>query len=127
MFTAHMNNETIAEELLAETRSPQYAYEHAIRRENGIAESFETKNTKSLSEDDLNGHIVKLKTNTEEIFAMAKSGSPMSFLKEKIARRLQQNDKSALFKYIAPEGTARNLPCYNGETINLKGRLIILF
>ena len=80
-----------------------------------------------MSEDGLNGHIVKLKTNTEEIFAMAKSGSPMFFLKEKIARRLQQNDKSALFEYIAPEGTARNLPCYNGETINLKGRLIILF
>ena len=56
---------------------------------------------------------------------MTKSGSPMSFLKEKIARRLQQNDKSALFKYIAPEGTARNLACYNGETINPKGRLII--
>ena len=90
-----------------------------------ITESFENKNTKILSEDDLNGHIVKLKTNSEELFAIADSGSPMSFLNEKTARRLQQNDKSALFICIPPEDTARNLACYNGETINPKGRLII--
>ena len=48
-----------------------------------IAESFELKNTTTLSEDDLNGHIVKLETNTEELFAIADSGSPMSFLNEK--------------------------------------------
>ena len=33
MFTAHNNNEKIAEELLAQTRTPQEAYEYAIRRE----------------------------------------------------------------------------------------------
>ena len=79
----------------------------------------------TLSEDDLNGHIVKLKTNTEELFAIADSGSPMSFLNEKTARRIQQNDKSALFKYIPPDDTARNLACYDGETISPKGSLII--
>ena len=90
-----------------------------------IAESFEIKNTNTLSEDDLNDHIVKLKTNTEELFAIADSGSPMSFLNEKTARRIQQNDKSALIKCIPPDDTARNLACYNSETINPKGRLII--
>ena len=39
MFTAHMNNEKIAEELLAQTRSPQEAYEYAIRREKKIENS----------------------------------------------------------------------------------------
>ena len=39
MFTAHMNNEKIAEELLAQTRTPQDAYEYAIRREKGIEHS----------------------------------------------------------------------------------------
>ena len=39
MFTAHMNNEKIGEELLAETRTPQEAYEYAIRREKGIEHS----------------------------------------------------------------------------------------
>ena len=39
MFTAHMSNEKIAEELLAQTRSPQEAYEYAIRREKGIEHS----------------------------------------------------------------------------------------
>ena len=90
-----------------------------------IAESFEIKNTIILSEEDLNGHIVKLKTNSGELFAIANSGSPMSFLNKKTARRIQQNDKSALFKCIPPDDTNRNLACYNGETINPKGRLII--
>ena len=53
-----------------------------------MAESFEIKKkTNILSEDDLNGHIVKLKTNSEELFAFADSGSPMSFLNEKTVRR----------------------------------------
>ena len=39
MFTAHMNNEQIGEELLAQTRSPQDAYEYAIRREKGMEHS----------------------------------------------------------------------------------------
>ena len=52
-----------------------------------ISEAFEVKNTTSLSEDDLNGHIIKLKTKTEDLFTIADSGSPMSFLNEKTARR----------------------------------------
>ena len=90
-----------------------------------IAESFEIKNTRTLVEDDLNGYIVKLKTNSEHLFAIADSGSPMSFLNEKTARRIQQHDKYALFKNIPTGDTARNLACYNGETIVPKERLII--
>ena len=90
-----------------------------------IEESFEIKNTITLIEDDLNGHIVKLKTNSEQLFAIADSGSPMSFLNEETARRLQQKDKSALFKTILSGDTARKLACYNCETIVPKGRLII--
>ena len=48
-----------------------------------IAESFEIKNKNLLSENDLNGHVVKLKTKTEQLFAIAESGNPMSFLNEK--------------------------------------------
>ena len=39
MLTAHIQNEKIAEELLAQTRSPQDAYEFAIRRLKGIEHS----------------------------------------------------------------------------------------
>ena len=39
MFTAHMKNEKLAEELLADTRTPQKAYEYAIRREKGVEHS----------------------------------------------------------------------------------------
>ena len=90
-----------------------------------ISESFEIKNTKTLSEDALNRHIVKLKANTTELFAIADSGSPVSFLNEKTAQRIQQNDQTTVFKNIPPEDTARNLACYNGESIHPKGRLII--
>ena len=90
-----------------------------------ISESFEIKNTKTLSEDDLNGHIVKLKTNTTELFAIADSGSPIYLLNEKTAQRIQQNDQTAVFKNIPLEDTVRNLACYNGESIHPKGRLIV--
>ena len=43
MFTAHMNNDKIAEELLAQTRSPQDTYEYAIRREKGTEHSHTMK------------------------------------------------------------------------------------
>ena len=89
-----------------------------------ISESFEIKNTKTLPEDDLNGHIVKLKTNTTELFAIADSGSPVSFLNEKTAQRIQ-NDQTAVFKNIPPKDTTRNLACYNGESIHPKGGLIL--
>ena len=36
MITARMHNEKIAKELLAQKRTPQYAYEYALRREKGI-------------------------------------------------------------------------------------------
>ena len=39
MFKARMNNDKIADELLAQNRSPQDAYEYAIRREKGIERS----------------------------------------------------------------------------------------
>ena len=90
-----------------------------------ISESFEIKNMKTISEDDLNGHLIKLKTNTTELLAIAGSGSPMSFLNEKTAQRLQQNDQTAVFKNIPPEDTAKNLACYNGESIHPKGSLIV--
>ena len=90
-----------------------------------IAESFGIKNTNILSEDDLKGHVVKRKSNLEELFAIADSGRPMSFLNEKTARGIRQNDKPALFICIPPDDNARNMACYKGETINLKGRLII--
>ena len=90
-----------------------------------IDDPFEIKDTKTISEDNLNRHIVKLKMNIAELFAIADSVSPLSFLNEKTAQRLQQNNTSAIFKNIPPEDTARNLACYNGEYIQPKGRLIL--
>ena len=89
-----------------------------------IVESFEIKNTKTLSEDDLYWHIVKLKTNATELFANAESGSTMSFLNEKTAHEIQQNNQTAGLTNISPEDTARNLACYNRESKQPKGRLI---
>ena len=86
-----------------------------------IAEAFEIKRAAKVTDEDLNGHIVKLKTKTDKMFAIADSGSPMSFLNETTARRLQQNDKSTIFKYIPMKDAARNLACYNGKFIVPKG------
>ena len=55
MFTAHMNNEKIAEDLIAETRSPQDSYQYATSREKGIElrKKTEQKNrSKTLQEID---------------------------------------------------------------------------
>ena len=45
---------------------------------------------------------------TEEIFAIADSGIPMSFLNDKRARPLQENDKSTVFNQIPQGEKARN-------------------
>ena len=56
------------------------------------SEAFEIKHATNLSEDDLNGHIIKLKTKTEELIAIADSGSPMSFLNEKKRRPADETE-----------------------------------
>ena len=72
-----------------------------------IAEAFEIKNTANLSEDDLNGHIVKVKTNTEELSAFADSGSPMSFLNEKphaaLNKMINQLYSNVFYQRTPPE------------------------
>ena len=52
MFTAHMNNDKIAEELLAQTRIPQDAYDYAIRREKGIEPS------RAIETNPFGGHTI---------------------------------------------------------------------
>ena len=52
MFTAHMNNDKIAEELLAQTSSPQEAYEYAIRRE----KCFE--HSRTMKTNPFGGHLI---------------------------------------------------------------------
>ena len=50
-----------------------------------ITVAFEIKQTVNISDEDLNEHIVKLKTKSADILAIADSGSPMSFLNETTA------------------------------------------
>ena len=52
MFTAHMNNEKTVEELLAQTRTPQEAYEYAIRREKG------TEHSRTMKKNPIRGQTV---------------------------------------------------------------------
>ena len=90
-----------------------------------ITDSFEVKISAKITDEDLKGHIMILKKKSEPIFAITDSGSPMSFLNETTARRLQQNDSSTIFKYNPTVDTARDLACYNGNFIILKGWLLI--
>ena len=43
-----------------------------------MADAFAIKQTVNISDEDLNGHIVKLKTKSAEMLAIADFGSPMS-------------------------------------------------
>ena len=60
---------------------------HSLRHfyYNGHLRSFQ-KNCIALKEDDLNSHIEKLKTTSENLFAIDDSGRAMSFFNEKTAR-----------------------------------------
>ena len=49
-----------------------------------ISEAFEIKQVTNLPEENLNGHIFKLKTKTEDLFAIAE---PLS---SNVARRIQK-------------------------------------
>ena len=49
----------------------------------------------------------------------------MSFLNEKTAEKLRQNDRSAIFKLTPPVDAAKNLACYNEKHILPKGQLSI--
>ena len=90
-----------------------------------ISFAFEIKQTVKISEEDLNGHILKLKTKSAEVLAIADSGSPMSFVNETTARRIHQSDKTTILKKIPPKDTAGNLACNKGKVIIPKGRLIV--
>ena len=90
-----------------------------------IAKAFEVKTSAKITDEDLNGHIIKLKTKSKSVFAIADSGIPMSFLNETTIRRLQLNDSSTIVKHIPREDTARNLACFNEKWIVTKRRIII--
>ena len=90
-----------------------------------ISEAFEIKNATNLSDDNLNGHIKKLKKKYSKFICNRRLREPNVNSKQKTARRLQEKDKSGITKQIPPEDFARNLACYNVETIVPKGRLIV--
>ena len=50
-----------------------------------ISEAFNIRNSVNIQEENLNGHIVKLKIKSDK---MVDSGSPNFFLNEKMAKRL---------------------------------------
>ena len=90
-----------------------------------ISQTTAIQNPMSMQEADLNKHIVKLKTKSEDLFAIADSGNPMPFLNKKTAERLRQNDRSAKFKLNPGADDARNIVCCNGKYIVPNRRLII--
>ena len=68
-----------------------------------ISEAIEIRNSINIQEDLNTRHKIQLKTNSDDLFAIADSGSPMSFLNEKTVEGVRQNDRSTLFKLIRPE------------------------
>ena len=56
---------------------------------NSIA--FDVRNSLKIHEDNLGRHLVKLKTKTENIYAIADSRRPMSIPNKKMAQRLRKS------------------------------------
>ena len=70
------------------------------------SEAIEVRNSLDTQEDDLNGLLMEIKTKTENLFAIAASGSPMSFLNEKRHRDYEQTTvqqhSSIFYRRTAP-------------------------
>ena len=73
-----------------------------------IAEAFKIKPVSKVIDGDRSGHMVKLKTKTDNIFAIADSNSPTLILNKTTACHLRQNDKSTILKNIPMEDAAQN-------------------
>ena len=87
-----------------------------------ISEAYEAKTSAELSEDNLNSQTVKLKTNTEAIFAIADTKRPMSFLNEKKSALIeektnQQYSKTSTRKTLQKFSTLqRRTFCFKSRT-----------
>ena len=95
---------------------------HTARRFYRIShfKNIRSKTYKRFTKKRLKRPRCKTENKKKQQFAIADSGSLMTFFNEKTAKSLQTR-----FKYLPPEDAARKLTCYNVKQIITKRRFFI--
>ena len=85
---------------------------------------FEPRRAEVITNTDLQGHLIRVRSETNNIVFIADTGSPTSFVNEKTANLLASTVKSAVKTKLGEDDEANRMVCYNGYKIPSLGRLI---
>ena len=85
--------------------------------------NFEPRRAEELLDTDLKGHLIRVRSEKNNIVFIADTGSPTSFVNEKTANLLATTVKSAARTRMRDDDEANKMVCYNGYKIPSLGRL----
>ena len=84
---------------------------------------FEPRRVEEITNTDLQGHLIRVHSETNNIVFIADTGSPTSFVNEKTANLLSSTVKSAVKTKLGEDDEAKRMVCYKGYKIPSLGRL----
>ena len=85
---------------------------------------FEPRRAEVISNNDLQKHLIRIRSERNIIVFIADTGSPTSFVNEKPAKLLTSTVKSAVKTTLGEDDEANRIVCYNGYKVPSPGRLI---
>ena len=85
---------------------------------------FEPRRAEVITNNDIQGHLNRVRSETNNIVFIADTGSSTSFVNEKTANLLTSSVKSAVKTKLGEDDEANKMVCYNGYKIPSLGRLI---
>ena len=85
---------------------------------------LEPRRAEVITNTDLQGDLIRVQSETNNIVFIADTGSPTSFVNEKTANLLASTVKSAVKTKLGDDDEANRMVCYNGYKIPSLGRLI---
>ena len=78
---------------------------------------FEPQRAEVITNTDLQGHLIRVRSEKNSIVFIADTGSPRSFVNEKTANLLASTVKSAVKTNLREDDEANRMVCYNGYKI----------
>ena len=85
---------------------------------------LEPRRAEVITNTDLQGNLIRVRSETNNIVFIADTGSPTSFVNEQTANLLASTVKSAIKTKLEDDDGANRIVCYNGYKIPSLGRLI---
>ena len=85
---------------------------------------FKPRRAEEITNTDLQGHLIRVRSETNNIVFIADTGSPTSSVNEKTASLLESTVKLAVKTKLEEDDEANRMVCYNGYKIPSLGRLI---